>query len=450
MIIEKNSLDALNAELRIQIEKDDYTARFEKALKSYRKHAHLPGFRPGQVPASLIRKRFGKSILAEEINQVLSENIQKYLVENKIEVLGSPLPDNHDEQAGNWDEPDDFKFRYVLGLAPEIDLALDHGKSFVRYNIRVDDALIDRQVKDIARRYGTMSEPETSGDDDMIRANIHQVDASGARVEGGISTTGTTLYIGRMTDEETKKRFTGLKAGDSVTVEPMSLHPNHEELAHLLGISHEALHHLSGLLQVEVTGINHITPHALDQELFDKYFSPGEITSVEQMRERIREDLVKSFTTDSDWLFKRDMALQLTRELNPPLPDEFLKRYILLSNSKPLTPEVVEYEYPGYAATLRWELIQNRFIRKYELQVSIEEAIAHVKEIIARRFASYGIPIGEEELEPMAKKHLGDSEKARQVYDYLFEEKMMEVVKDKCQITEKWISYDEFVSKMQH
>ena len=450
MIIEKTLLDALNAELLIKVEKADYAERFEKALKSYRKHAQLPGFRPGQVPTSLIRKRFGKSILAEEINQVLSESIHKYLSENKIEVLGSPLPKMDEETAGNWEEPDEFKFCYELGLVPDIELVLDKSKTFVRHNIKVDDTLIDRQVNDIARRFGAMSEPELSGDDDLLKANIRQVNEQGEPVEGGIVTNGTTLYIGRMSDAETKSKFTGLKKGDVVTVDPMRLHPNHEELSHMLGISHEALHHLSDKVSVEVVSVHHITPHELNQELFDKYFAPGEITSVEQMRERIKADLLKSFDEDADWLFKRDMALQLTRELNPALPDTFLKRYIQLTNSKPVTGEMIDYEYPAYAATLRWELIQNQFIRKFGLHVSLDEALAHVKVLISRRFASYGIPVGEEELEPMAKKHLADKEQARQVYDYLYEEKMMEVVKANCQVTEKWLSYDEFMDKIQH
>ncbi|MBX7051191.1 MAG: trigger factor [Flavobacteriales bacterium] len=449
MNIERNDLDALNAELSISIAPADYSERVENAIKKYRKSAQIPGFRPGHVPASLVKQRFGKSILAEEINQVIQDNLYKYISENKIEILGSPIPTGENDEVGNWDNPGDFKFRYHLGLAPQINIDLNNALTFDYFKVKVDDTLIDRQVKDLARRYGKMSEPEMSAGEDMIIAKFEELDTNGDVKVGGIQHQ-STVSVEFIKDETTKNKLIGLKKEDQITVDPHMLSTNHEDLAQMLNISHDAVHHLESQFRLTVVELKRIDPHEVNQELFDKLFGPDEIKSESELRERVKADLEKMFSRDSDYLFKREFARKYTEMIDPQLPDSFLKKYIALTNEKPVTPEMVEHDYPYYAAQLRWELIEGKIIRQYEIRVSPDDALNHVKQILASRYAQYGLPMEDEMLTEFAKKSLANKEEAKNVYDFLYEEKIVDLVKQNCSLNVTELPYEEFVHKVQH
>jgi trigger factor len=449
MNIERNDIDTLNTELSINITPVDYAERVDAAIKKYRKTAQLPGFRPGHIPASLVKQRFGKSILAEEINRVIQDNLYKYINENQLEILGSPIPSAQNGEVGNWDDPGDFQFRYHIGMAPKIDVNLEKELSFDYYRVNVDDQMIDRQVKDLARRYGKMSDPEVSESEDMIMVDFAELNAEGSVKEGGINSK-STVSIEFVKDADTKAKLIGLKKDDKVTVNPHMLTENHDDLAKMLGVAHEVVHHIESNFELTVTEIKRIEPHAVDQELFDKLFGPDEVKSEAEMRARTKADMEKMFERDSDYLFKREFAKKITGIVDPQLPDEFLKRYIAISNTKPVTPEMVEHDYPMYAAQLRWELIEGRIIRKYELNVTPDEALTHVKQILASRYAQYGLPMEDEMLTEFAKKTMSNREEAKNVYDFLFEEKMVAVVKERCTLVEKSMNYDEFVHRVQH
>lgn len=449
MNIERTDLDALNAELNISLAPADYSERVDTAIKRYKKNAQIPGFRPGHVPTSLIKQRFGKSILAEEINQVLQDNLYKYISDNKLEILGSPIPTGENDEVGNWENPGDFKFRYQVGFAPKIDVELTNSLSFDYVKVKVDDTLLDRQIKDLARRYGKMSEPELSGSEDMIISMLQELDENGEVKEGGISHQ-STVSVEFIKDEATKTKLIGLKKDDSINVDPHLLSSNHEDLAQMLNISHEALHGLSSHFKLTVVEIKRIEPHAIDQELFDKLFGEGEVSTESEFRDRVKADLEKMFERDSDYLFKREFAKKYTDMLNIQLPDSFLKRYIMLTNEKPVTAEMVEHDYPYYAAQLRWELIEGKIIRKYEIRVSPDEALEHVKQVLASRYAQYGLPMQDEMLTEFAKKSLADKNEAKNVYDFLYEEKMIEIVKQNCSLNQVEMPYEAFVNKVQH
>ncbi len=450
MHIEKQELNALNAELTINVQPQDYQERVEKALKKYRKSATLPGFRAGHVPAAVIKQRYGKSILAEEINNLIQDNLHRYIAENKIEILGSPIPKNDQSEVGNWDNPSDFKFKYELGLAPSFEVVLDKSQKFTYYRVDVSEELISRQVKDYARRYGKMEEPETSIFDDMLMCELTELNAQDEVKEGGIHSK-TTVSIEFLKDETTKNKLIGLKKGDTVVVNPHHLTSNHDDLAQMLGITHHDVHHLDSNFQLVVTEIKRIIPHALDQELFDKVFGKDAITTEAEMRERAKAQLEKAFEQDSDYLFKRDFRREIVQRINPELPDEFLKRFILVTNDKPVTPEIIEHEYPVYAGQLRWQLIENRIVRENQIRVTKEDALEHVKNILAERYAQYGLPAMEaEHMNEMAMRALSNKEEEKQVYDFIYDEKMMQLVKANCTLEDKSLSLDEFIHKVQH
>lgn len=449
MNIIQNNIDALNAELTVQLSPSDYNERYEKALKDYRKRAQIPGFRPGHVPVSLIKQRFGKSLLAEEINTVLQEAIYKYIGEKNINVLGNPLPKASEEEVGDWDNPGEFHFTYEIGIAPEINIQLDKSQSFDYYRVDISDELVNRQMKDLSRRYGKLSSPEASDAEDMLMVDLAELNEDGSVKEGGIFNK-TTISIEYISDEATKNKLIGVKPGAEIVADAGKLSTNHEDLAQMLGITHEAVHHLTSSFKLTVTEVKRMEPAELNQELFDKLFGEGKITSEEEMKQRVKEDMEKMFEKDSNWLFKREFVKTIVDRINPQLPDEFLKRWIAMTNEKPITVEMLEKDYPSYAGGLRWQLIENKIIRDNEIKVTMDDAMEHVKGLMKERYAQYGMELPEEQAADLAKKTLGNREEAQNVYDFLYEDKVVELVKTNCTIQEHRLRYDDFVNKVQH
>ncbi len=442
MQITQHNIDALNAEIKVEIVPADYSDLVEKSLKDYRKKMQMPGFRPGHVPASLVKQRYGKAVLAEEINKVLQDAIYKHIADNKLPVLGNPLPKGEDE-VGNWDQPENFTFTYEIGLAPEINVDLNDKIELELALIDVNEELVNRQIKDYGKRFGKMSEPEQSGSDDLLDVHIH------GENEPKINAN-STITIEDVKDSDTQKSLIGLKKGDTVTVNPHHLNHDHEALAKMLGITHHDLHHLEGNVTLTVNAVHHIEAAEWTQELFDKLFPEASVTNEEEMKAKVKENMTQVFSKDSHWMFKRTAARQLVDHFNPALPDAFMKKWIAMSNEKPLSPEQIEAEYPMYSQGLRWQLLETSIIEKNEIKVTMDEAIAHVKGQYAERFAQYGIPVEDDRLEQMAKELLAKKEEAKNVYDLLFEDKVMHVVKEKCKIKEVLVPFDEFLHRAQH
>jgi trigger factor len=448
MNIEQNTLDALNAELTIHLQPTDYNERFERAIKTHRKRANMPGFRPGTVPASLIKKRFGKALLAEEINSLLQDVLFSYIQDNKLNVLGNPIPKS-DEEVGNWEEPGDFRFTYELGLAPEVPLTIDSSLTFTYRKVKLDDTLIKRQVKDLARRFGQLSEPEVSEAEDMIMAQLQELNADGTAKDGVINSQ-TTVSIEYLKDQATRQSLIGLKKGDKVVVNPNHLSSNHEDLAKMLGITHNDVHHLGDKFELTVNEVKRMAPHELNQELFDKLYGKDAVTSEEQMRERVKGELEEMFARDSEWLFKREFARRLVEAAPFELPDAFLKRWIALTNEKPLSEDALEAEYPAYASGLRWQLIENHIARTFDIRVTMDDAMQYVKDQLSRQWNQYGLPIDEEMLDKYARQTLSDKEQSRNIYSTLTETRMSDVLKEKCTIVTEEMAYDDFVHYVQH
>jgi trigger factor len=274
------------------------------------------------------------------------------------------------------------------------------------------------------------------------------MEAEGMVKEGGI-TNKTTVSIEFVKDLATRASLVGLSVGGVVEIDPHNLTENHDDLSKMLGVTHHDVHHLTSKFQLKVNEVKRIEPHVIDQELFDKLYGPGEISAEAEMREKVKSDLDVMFARDSDFLFKREFAKKITALIDPKLPEAFLKRYIQITNEKPVTEEMVEHDYPFYAAQLRWELIEGKIIRKYALRVSQEDAIAHVKQVLASRYAQYGLPMQDEMLVEFAKQTLAKKEEAKNVYDFLYEEKLIELAKEKCSLNVIEIDHEEFIRKVQ-
>lgn len=446
MHITKEKIDDQNALLKVKIESGDYEEPFKKALKQYSKQVNLPGFRAGKVPMSLVKQRYGKALLAEEINKILNKSIQDYISENKIDILGSPIPsENHDEK-GDWDNPSDFEFFYELGLAPEVNVKITKKDKFEYHPIIIDDKILDEEVNIISRRYGKMSDAEQAGEKDMLVGTFIELDENDEIKPGGIMNQSTVSL--EFIDEEERAKFIGKKVEDEVVVDPHKVSRNHDDLARMLNVTHEDTHDIHTHFIFRIEEIKHLEPAELNEEFFAKIFPEGDVKSEEEFRNRIKEDLEKGFAVDSERLFKRDITNKLIAENNISLPDSFLKRWILLTNEKPITAEELENDYEQYQKSLQWQLILNHLIESEGLKVEYDEVIAKTMELMAQQYAQYGMPAPEEdELKETAMRVLSNQDESKKVFDLLYDEKLVAFIRENATVNEKPLTYEEIYAK---
>lgn len=447
MDIIKENIDELNAVVKVKVGPADYAAKVEQALKTYQKRASMPGFRPGKVPPSLVKKMYGKSILAEEMNRLLSDSLYKFIQDNKLDVLGNPLPKEENNNV-DFDNQNEFEFQFDMALAPQFSLDLDSNMKFNEYNVRIEDKLIDGYVSDMTRRYGKIAPAETAADGDLIYGDFVELDAKGEIVPGGIFKS-STMFLDNPVKEE-HKMLIGAKADDKFDLEPKQIAENAKDLAGKLGIEIQKAEGLTNKFRFNVKSINRLLPAELNQELFDKIYGAGVVTTPEEFRAKISDELRGMFVRDAEQRLRNDITAELLSKTNLSLPDAFLKRWLVAANEKPVTMEQVESEYPMYARQLRWQLIENKLIRDNNITVTPEEATEHVKNILRANFAKYGQnpdQMNEEEMNATAKRVLEKEEEAKKIFEELYAQKLMMLYRMKCAITPKEVSYEEFIAK---
>lgn len=445
MNVIREDVNAMSAILKVQIAPADYQAKVDAALEKYRKQAKIPGFRPGKVPAGMIRKQYGKALLAEELNKIVSDSLYSYLNENKIEILGNPIPKEGTEVEGDFNNPGDFEFTYEIGLTPEIKIGLSGKDKYDYVKVKVDDALIDKQIDDLRRRYGKLIASEEVGDSDMIMAQFVELEEDGSIKPGGIMHS-STISMEFVENKDAKKALKGAKAGDKVTVNPAHVSRGGKDTAAMLGIKEEELENISDKFQMTITEIRKMELAELNQELFDKLFGEGAISSEAELRERIGKDLEAMFANDSDRLLTRSVYEHLIENTEVALPTDFLKRWIQLSNEKPITMEEIEEQFEGYEKGMKWQLIQGHIFKANDLKVSQEEALEYTKGLLVNQYAQYGIPAPEDqELTASAIQVLSNKDESARVYDMIAESRLTEYFKNTVKLNDKYVSYDEFV-----
>lgn len=443
MNITQENIDDLNAVLKVKVVADDYLPKVEGALKQYQKKAAIPGFRPGKVPTGVIKKMYGKSVLVDEINKLLSDSLYKYINENKIEILGNPLPKADSDTMIDWDNQKEFEFMYEMGLAPKFELELSPKDKFTYHTVRIDDDLVNKYISDIAKRYGKVEQVETAAEGDLLNGDFVELDANGEILPGGIFKT-SSVFTDRL-QEEAKKAFIGLKAGDKTVVEAHHLAKDPADLAAMLGIDKEAAQHLRAKFQFTVKGISRLAASEINQELFDKIYGPGNVKSEEEFRAKISEELKSMFVNDSERKFYNDVVDHLMNKVSFDLPNEFLKRWIMAVNEKPVTAEQVDAEFANYAKGLKWQLIENKIIRDNNITVTAEDVLAHAKELVAEQLGRMGQHVeNDEELTQTAKRVLANEEEAKKLYEKLYGQHIMNLFRTRFTVENKELPYDEF------
>lgn len=445
MNITTEKVDDLNAILKVELKHADYQEKVDTQLKDYRKKANIPGFRKGHVPMGMVKKMVGTNLLVEEINKILSESLHKYIEDEKLDVLGNPLPKMGEEDKIDWENQTDFVFRYDLGLAPQFDVKIGDKYKFEYYKIKVAEKDVDKYVSDIAKRYGKMSNPDVAEADDMIFGNFEELDGTGNIKEGGISHS-SVIIIEAVTDKKLQKALVGAKAGDTYDVDPKTISPQVKDQAAAIGVDEATFANIISKFKFTVDKVNRVIPAELNTELFDKLYGPGNVKDVKEFRAKISEELGKGLSVDADRKLKADVQDELIKKLKLDLPNEFLKRWIVASNEKPITPEQIEAEYDDYAKGLKWQLIENKIIKGNDVKVEHEEVIEHTKGLLAQQMAGMGMPANDDEqLTETANRVLENEEEARNIYMMMYDNKLMTLYKNSFKLKEKEISYDDFV-----
>lgn len=443
MEITQQNTDELNGVLTVQVGPDDYKEKVDGILEEYRKQVKMPGFRPGKVPIQLVRKQYGKAVLADELNKLLGEKMDHYIREQKLRLLGQPIPAEDNDAEGNWDKPDVFTFRYDIGLSPKVDIKFGWFTKFVHHKVRIDDALIDEQIGDLRRRYGKMSERDEVVEDCMLVGEFVEMDGTEVK-PGGVMNEGT-ISLDAVKDKKTLAALMGKKAGDEAVVKPGHVSRDVEDLARMLGIDAKAAADFKSPLRFTIKEIRHIEPAELGEELYDKLFGEDEVTDAEGFRAKVEADLQRIFDRDGDRVFQRKFVEEVVDKLNPPLPEEFLKRWIRVANEKPITAEEIEAEFSEYAKGIKWQIIQNHIIDEHNLDVDGEEIKAEAGSAIKAQYAQYGIPLEAEQLDPMVAQLLSDQKEVRRVAETLYERKAIEKLRELAKIKEKEVSHAEWM-----
>lgn len=438
MNITKEQIDDLNAVVKVEIVKDDYSDKVESILKDYRKTANIPGFRKGHVPLGLVKKQYGKAVRVDEVNKLLQDALGKFLTEEKLDVLGNPLPKNQD--SFDWDK-EDYNFEFELGMAPKFEVNLKPKKSIRSYKIVVDDTMVDKQITTLQKRYGKLRSQDTVAKEGEVTGTFFNEEA-------GIEST-TTFEVGQLKGKKNVNAFVGAKPGAVITVATKDLFEEAATYKSILKISEEEANELNKDVTFTLSETNIREKAELDQEFFDKLFGKDVVKSVTELKARLKEDGERQFIQQSDQQLMNDVTEHLIAETKFDLPSDFLARWIQTTGEKPMTEEEAKAEYERSEKGLRWQLIEGKIVTENKLQVTFDELKDHTKEMIKGQMMQYGQMNPEErELEDIAARILGNQEEVKRLSEQLMNQKMLTFFKENVKLKEEEVSFDQFVKEV--
>ncbi|MCD8739401.1 trigger factor [Mucilaginibacter roseus] len=444
MNITQEKVDNLNSVLKINLAPEDYAPRVDKAIKDHAKKAKLPGFRPGMVPAGHIKKMYGKSILVDEINNLLSDTLNNYIDEQKLNILGQPLPKPDDNKEYNWDFADTFEFNYEIGLAPEFDLEFTSKDKVTQYVIKVDDETLASRTKNIRRSYGKMTNPDVSADDDVLYSQLEQLSPDGSVFEDGINET-VSVRLDQVKDDAIKASLIGLKKDDTVEFDIQKAYDGDAaKIAGLLKIDEETAADLKSNFRLTVKNVNRLEESDLNQEFFDKLFGEGTVTTEEEFKAKITEELEAMMQQDSERKLQDEIYNYATGKVDFPLPDEFLKRWLKVTNEK-LSDQELEEGYAEFSKNLKWTLIANKIIVENNIEIKYEEVFEAAKQRLDAQFRMYSPqPLTDEQLGQYTVQYLQNKENANRTFEEVKALKVFEYIKSIITLDQKEIAYNEF------
>ncbi|MDB2685423.1 trigger factor [Flavobacteriaceae bacterium] len=438
MDITRENTDALNAVVKVDIIADDYQPKVDKILVDYRKKADIPGFRKGHVPMGMIKKQYEKSVMIDEVNKLLQDSLNKYLTEEKIEILGNPIPKS--QENFTWDTKN-FSFEFELGLVPQFEVNLTSKKKITQYVINADDSLIDKEVENLQSRYGKMSAV------DIINENTN-VTGTFVNEEKEIENK-STINLSDIKGKTNLKKFVGSKVGDVIELKTKSLFSDDSKLMGALGLSNEEIEGLNIKVLFTIEETTEIELADLDQELFDKLFTDGSVKSVTELRNKIKEDAEKQFLQQADQQLLNSVTEFLIDNTSFDLPSEFLQKWLATAGEKQLTSEEVAEEYNKSEKGLRYQLIQEKILKENDIKLDYEELKEYAKGFIRTQMAQFGNMNPEDaELDDIANRILGNQEEAKKLQDQLMSQKLMTFYKEKMTFKTKKVTYEGFIKEV--
>ena len=444
MNISKKDIDQNNAVITISVTKQDYAEKVEKSLRDYRKKANMPGFRPGNVPIGLIKKMYGKAVVAEEINNLVSQGLADFIEENNLPILGQPLPNEEDPAEFDFETQESFDFHFDVGLAPEFEVEFSRFSSVPFYDITISEEMIENQIKSYTSRFGKYEQVDMVEAKDMVKGKLTELE-NGDVKEGGISVDDAVLTPDYMKDEEQKSLFVGKNKGETVVFNPLKAFENETEISSLLKIKKEEVKDVTSDFQLEISGITRYEEGEVNQELFDKVYGEGTVSSLDEFKEKITANIKESLTADSLYKFNIDARQAVVSEFKDlQFPEAFLKRW-LLENNKELTPEKIEEDYPKMIEDLVWQLAKDKIAKANEIKVEMSDVEEYGRKVAKAQFAQYGmVGLGDEILDNYVKDMMKKEETVRNFIDRAAEEKVLAVIHQNVKLDEKQISIEDF------
>lgn len=422
--------------IKITLKEGDYQPQVEEKIKDYSKKANIKGFRPGKVPFTYIKKLYGKSILVDEINQILTKSLTNYIKENKINILGDPLPNRDKSSSIDWDNQKDFDFEYNIGMVDEFEYDLSSKVKVTAYDINVDDKIVEETVENLKVQNGVMTNPEVSEPGDALFGTLTQDDF-----------TKDLLIESADIDKKSAKKFVGLKGSDSVKFDLHKTFTDAYQLSHMLGISEDEVKAMKGDFEFTVKNVNRRVPAELNQEFYDKIFGKDNVKSEKEFRDKLITTISENYEKETLSFLDHTIQNKFVETTKMDLPDEFLKKWLVASNEGKITEEDVEKEYDAYVKDLKWSLIKNKVIEDQEIKVEHPDVIEKTRQLIREQFAHSGLGSQfEENIDAFVDNYLKSDEGNNyyKVFNQAQSEKVMAVIKEKINISHKKVSLEKF------
>jgi trigger factor len=444
MNITRENIDELNAVLKVEISKPDYEEKVETVLKDYRKKANIKGFRPGMVPIGLVKKMYGKAVQIDEINKLVTESIQKYLSDGKIESLGDPLPKPDENEKIDFDKQESFAFSFELGLSPLFEIKLSKKNKVNLHDIIIDEKMKNDYLTNYTRRYGELKQAETTEEKDVVKGKIEALDNDGNPLPEGPVTEETSLGIDIIKDDDIKKQFIGKSSPDTVDFDIKKAFPNDTEVAGILKKKKEEVENITGNFRFTINEISRFHPAEVGKELFDKIYGEGIVNSKEEFMKKLEDEIAANLKRESDFKLMMDIKALALEKTDFRLPEEFLKKWLLRVNEN-TTREQIESEFEHFRKDLKWQLIRNKVARDNEVKISEEELLKEAQNITRYQFQQYGLfYVTDEHITNYAKETLKKEEDAKRIADKILEEKVILIMKELLKIENKSVTADEF------
>ncbi|GHV61427.1 trigger factor [Bacteroidia bacterium] len=444
MNITKVQKDALNGTIRVQLEKKDYAERVENALKGYQQKVVVDGFRKGKTPLGLVKKMYGKAILMDELNKLLQEAVAIYIDDNKLHILGEPLP-NETEQKELDLEQDDFEFVYDFALVPEMDVKLTKKDKITYYMIKADDEMIDKQIENLRKNNGEMQDVDVVEGTEYLKGKMEELDADGNVREGGVQNSDSSFSLQYVKDEDVINKFKGAKIGDTLQLDVLKAFPNKTDFSSMLGISKEDAEEVNPIFSFTVNEIKRFVEAEMNTAFFDRVYGEDATKTEKEFRDRVKDDIQQQLKSYSAYRFPFDAREKLLKKnADVAMPDAFLKRWVAVS-SKETDMEEIERDFEKYRDEFKWQIIQNRLSEEYAIKIEKEDIQHAARQVASSQLQQYGLyRLTNEQLDGFALKLIQNEKQHRRLYDMALDAKIFATIRENAKLEEEEITMADF------